>query len=473
MGPLILGSRLAVLPLLSAILQSAVLQPANAADVPIPPTQSVHSQDRAAGGWKTWVLSSGSEMRLPAPPDSDATARELEDLRKLSATVTPDLLDKIKYWDFRSPPHAWNDLMIEFIAASPLAPGYGPRAFAMLNVALHDAMIAAWDSKYAYNRPRPAEVDPSIGTLLPARAYPSYPCEHSVAAGAAAAVLLHIYPKEAERIKAAAEEARMSPVTAGSVFPSDSRMGFELGRNVAVKVIEHMRLKDPQPAGPSPQGPGIWKGISNPPGLNDMHWKRFVLDSPDQFRPGSPPAHDSQERAAELAEVRNFKRTPFTNSKVFYWQYGQRGGPAFAFGVVDEVGKQLAVNGAHASPPKAARAYALATVAQYEGWIASQDAKFHYWAARPNQIDPTVTTVIDTPPFPSYPSNNATIVNAPAVVLSYLFPREKHRYEAMAHEAGESRLWAGIHFRSDITTGNLIGQKVGEAVIARARSDGS
>ena len=168
----------------------------------------------------------------------------------------------------------------------------------------------------------------------------------------------------------------------------------------------------------------MWKG-TNPVGVNEVTWPLFVLKSPSQFRPGPPPAHDSPERAAELAEVKNFKRTPFTNSKVSYWQFGQQGQPGVTFRLSEEVGRRLAEDG-NVSAPRAARAYALVHVAQYEGWIASQDAKFHYWAARPNQFDTALTTVIPTPPFPTYPSNAATLVKAPAVVLTYLFPRERH-----------------------------------------------
>jgi hypothetical protein len=149
------------------------------------------------------------------------------------------------------------------------------------------------------------------------------------------------------------------------------------------------------------------------------------------------------------------------------------GQPGILFRISEEISRRLAEDGGAVSAPRAARAYALAHVAHYEGWIASQDSKFHYWVARPNQFDPSIVTVIPTPPFPGYPSNAATLVKAPTVVLTYLFPRERARYEGWAQEFGDSRLWAGIHFRSDITSGWQIGQGVGDAVVARAKADGS
>ena len=429
------------------------------------------SADRSAGPWKTWVLASGSELRLTPPPDAAATVAELQQVRTLVSQRDAQVQQTIRYWDFWSPSYRWNDLMTDISGANPIPGGGAMRTFAMLNVALHDAMIAAWDTKYAYNRRRPGEVDAQLSTAVPTPANPSYPCEYSVAAGAAAAIIAHIYPKEAQRANAAAEEAARSRVIAGVAFPSDTKAGLDLGRAVAARVIQKMRVDESKWAGTVPAGPGLWKG-TNPVGVNEVTWPLFVLKSPNQFRPGPPPAHDSPERAAELAEVKNFKRTPFTNSKVSYWQFGQLGQPGVTFRLSEEVGRRLAEDG-NVSAPRAARAYALVYVAYYEGWIASQDAKFHYWTARPNQFDAAMTTVIPTPPFPTYPSNAATLIKAPAVVLSYLFPRERARYDAWVQEFGESRLWAGIHFRSDITSGWEIGRNVGEAVVARAKADGS
>jgi len=411
-------------------------------------------------------------MRLPPPPDAAATSAELEQLRGRAAPRDEAAQERIRYWSFASPSYRWNEMLIDISADRPIGGGGAQRMFAMLNVALHDAMIAAWDSKYAYNRPRPGDLDARFASALPASRSPSYPCEHSVAAGAAAAVIAHLYPAEAQRVSSAADEASRSRVMAGAAFPSDAKAGLELGRAVAARVIERMKVDGAKWAGTVPTGPGLWRG-TNPVGVDEVGWPLFVMSSASQFRPGPPPAHDSPQRAAELAETKDFKRTPFTNAKVFYWQFGQLGLPGVTVRLSEEVGRRLAEDGADASAPRAARAYALVHVAHYEGWIASQDAKFHYWVARPNQFDAAVTTVIPTPPFPSYPSNAATLVKAPTVVLSYLFPREKDRYDGWVREFGESRLWAGIHFRSDVQSGSDIGRQLGEAVVARARADGS
>jgi PAP2 superfamily len=427
-----------------------------------------------AGTWKPWVLKSGSELRLRPPPDAQATASEMQELRALAGRRDSAALERIYYWDFSSPVYRWNEMLTDTAAPQNFGAGggLGIRAFAMLNVAIHDALIAAWDSKYAHNRRRPGEADPKLASALPAPRSPSYPCEYAVAAGAGSAVLAHLFPGEAKRFADAAEEAARSRVMAGVVYPSDTRAGLDLGKAVAARVIEYLKMDGKKWEGTVPVGPGLWVG-SNPGGVDDVGWKLFVLSSASQFRPGPPPAPDSPERAAEIAEVKNFKRTPITNSKVFYWQFGQYGGPGVLHRLSDEVGRRLAELGLDRNAPRAARAYALVHVAHYDGWIASQDAKFHYWTARPNQFDPTITTVVPNPNFPTYVSNAATLGTAPTTVLSHLFPREAARYRSLAQEFGESRLWAGIHFRSDIDAGFAIGRGVGQKVIERAKADGT
>jgi hypothetical protein len=116
----------------------------------------------------------------------------------------------------------------------------------------------------------------------------------------------------------------------------------------------------------------------------------------------------------------------------------------------------------------AARAYLLVAVAMVDTWIATQETKFHYWGIRPNQLDPTLTTVFPTPPFPSYPSNRTGLNYAAALVLGELFPRDAGRLLDVARESAESAIWAGIHFRSDLTSAQAIAEGVARRVLARA-----
>jgi hypothetical protein len=59
------------------------------------------------------------------------------------------------------------------------------------------------------------------------------------------------------------------------------------------------------------------------------------------------------------------------------------------------------------------------------------------------------------------------------MILGYLFPRDAAVLAALAEQAEESRVWAGIHYRSDIVAGAAVGRAVAEKVIDRARKDGS
>src|SRR5262249_15014477 len=140
---------------------------------------------------------------------------------------------------------------------------------------------------------------------------------------------------------------------------------------------------------------------------------------------------------------------------------------------VPELTKKLFEYRLDSNPPRAARAYALVSIALYDGTVASWDGKFFYWTGRPIHFDPSITTVLPTYPIPDYPSGHATGMGSTAPVLAYLFPREGTFFQSRAAECAASRLWAGIHFRSACDEGLRLGGKVAQAVIDWARSDGS
>jgi hypothetical protein len=101
------------------------------------------------------------------------------------------------------------------------------------------------------------------------------------------------------------------------------------------------------------------------------------------------------------------------------------------------------------------------------------NAKYAYWAPRPNQVDSSIVTLFPQPGHPSYPAAHGYFSGAIARVIGRLFPDFGEVMEERSTEAAESRFWPGIHFRSDIDTGLAVGRKVGDLVMERSASDGS
>jgi membrane-associated phospholipid phosphatase len=456
--PLLLGALLAV--------QLAAAGPSLAAQ----PRQSPVEPE--AGSWKTWALSSGSELRLPAPPSRSATQAELQQLKDL-AKQRAATAEQIAIWTSNGPIYPWNDLALRTAVARGVTTPPGSRIFALLNVAIYDATIAAWDSKYAYNRPRPSIQLPALGAAAPVPNSPSYPSEHAVVAAAAAGVLGYLFPNDAASFDAKAAEAGQAVQIAGISYPSDVQAGYELGRAVAARVIERAKSDGSSIAwtGSVPTGPGLWSG-SNPVLPLGGSWKTWVLSSGSEFRPGPPPAYDSAQLSAEMQELRDFQRTPQTSNSALFWEYGA-GGARLYWYWNDILQRKVLEYGLADNAPRAARAFLLPNIALYEVFVACWDAKYTYWAMRPAQLDPNFKPLFAAPAHPSYPSAHSCFSQSVSTTMAYLFPRDAHAFYTLAEQASESRIASGLHFRSDVQVGRDLGWAVGQRVIERARADGS
>lgn len=426
-----------------------------------------------AGTWKTWAISSGKDYRVPAPPDAAATKGELAWLRDFVAQNNDQFKQDIAYWDAGAPSYRWIDLIsTRYLAGDPVT-AYPHRVYAYVAMAMYDATVATWDSKYAYNRPRPSQADPTLKTVLPTPASPSYPSEHAATAGAAAGVLSYFFPDEAAYFQALAQEAAISRVRAGLQYPSDYTAGLELGKQVAARVIAIAKAdgSDAVWAGTVPTGSCMWIG-SNPGNVTATDWKPILLAAPNEFRPTAPPDCNSDQMKAQVADVRNFPRglTAFaTNYKAFYWQ-SPEGLQTWPYVYAN---KWISEDKLDQNPPRVARAYALIALSFFDAFIGSQDGKFTYWYIRPPQLDTAIVPLFPVPNFPSYPSNHATFSSTRSEMLAYLFPLHADFIRAVGKEAGDSRIWAGIHYQIDLDSGNALGKSVAQKFITWANSDGS
>jgi hypothetical protein len=153
-----------------------------------------------------------------------------------------------------------------------------------------------------------------------------------------------------------------------------------------------------------------------------------------------------------------------SNAAAFYWQSPRSDWILTA----DDYIAQYHLDG---DPPRAARVDALLSIAAFDAAVACWDAKYTYWEARPSQLDPDIHPLFPQPVHPSYPAAHGCVSGAQASILAALFPTDAARLTAMADEAAASRLWAGIHFRTDIEVGLALGRAVADRVINHSRRD--
>lgn len=418
-------------------------------------TSQIQAQaEPSAANWKTWFITSGKDYRLPAPSSYKNEIAQVIAIQQNSDAATRQ---QIIFWNAGAPNYRWQEMMNKLWTVD--TGRYGALANLLLGTAIYDATIAAWDTKYAYKRLRPYAADSRIKVYVTKPESPSYPCEHSVAAGVAVVIFSHFYPAMADSVKKMAEQAMASRLAAGVSFPSDTKAGFELGKKIAEKEIEYTKdyVTTAQWDGKIPDKPGLWRGkfaMYPTAGLN----KTVVLKNGSEFRPAPPPDFEK-----DMAEMKSYKQNFRSMSNAFYWANQS---------LIDLLPKKIFEDNLNMNPPRAARLYAIINVGIYDGFVACWDAKYAYWGIRPNQYDTTYKSLIPTPPFPGYPSGHAALASVIAELLSYFFPTEKDYYWQKAKDVAESRFQAGIHFRTDNVVALELGKKVAAKIIERVKKDG-
>jgi membrane-associated phospholipid phosphatase len=435
--------------------------------------------EKTSGLWRTWLLTTGDELRPPAP--ASRAPDELAELVELQRQRTAATLAAVALWDDPTVILPWTNLTLDLIRVHTPNPVRAARALALFHVALYDTLVATDDARMAFPRPGPA----GDGTIVPLGGTPrrssSFPSEHAAVAAAAAAVLTYLFPDEiAAALQSLVDEAALSRLTAGQAFRSDVEAGQAIGRAVGERAVARGKADGsdtPWDGSGRLTVPGSWQ--PTPPGFIQQPaeplagtWRTWVLASGDQYRPSAPPAYRSPAWEAELAGVQEAvtRRTPAQEAAVQFWAGGP--GTVTPAGLWIEIARDLIVRDG-LDAPHAARVLALVSVAMADGFICCWDAKYSYWTERPITADPSLNVLIPTPPFPSYTSGHATISTAAATVLGHLFPADEDALLERADEANRSRLWAGIHFPIDTEMGALGGGMIGRLVVARARGDGA
>lgn len=324
------------------------------------------------------------------------------------------------------------------VATDSVNPPRAARALALVSVAMNDAAAAAR----------------TCGL--------SGPETRAAVAQAGATTFSFLFPRHATRLSGRRTLARSAAV--GSFAAARVVM---LARHDGSRGVWH---------GQPPAGLGHW--VPTPPAYAPpleplvSHWRPWNLRRASAFRPPPPPIYGTRAFQAQVNRVYETSHTLTARKRRIarFWADGI--GTRTPAGHWNAIATTL-VKRRRLGTVAAARVFATLNTAEEDAFITCWDAKYHYWLVRPvtviRRFDPNWSTLLPTPPFPSYVSGHATISAASATVLAHFFPHRASKLRSLAREAAMSRLYAGIHYSMDNNQGLVLGRRVALRAVRRIR----
>jgi len=242
-----------------------------------------------------------------------------------------------------------------------------------------------------------------------------------------------------------------------------------------------------------PTGVGFWEPTppNYTPALQPCWYKLrpFVLDSADEFDPGPPlpysedPKSQMYKEVIEVYETVN-NLTPEQEAIAIFWE-DSAGLTSTPPGHSISILKQIIEKNNLALIPSS-RAFAKLSIGLADAFISAWHAKYKYNFIRPvtyinNMIDPDWKPYVRTPPFPEYTSGHSVQSGAFDSIMTAMFGNMKFTdntnqparsfdsFHEAAYEAGFSRLYGGIHYRTCAILGLEQGEKIGHRVMRKLK----
>jgi len=380
----------------------------------------------------------------------------------------------------------WNETALATIRVERTPPPPASRALAITHIAMYDA-ITAIDRRFT-----PYQVA-LVASPLTSR--------EAAVASAAHRALTALFPAHQ-----AAFDRQLTSSLAAVPDGVAETLGVALGVRAANAILAARAddgWNDTVVHQPTPL-PGHWQPTppANAPSLLP-HWgnvRPFAMSNLARFTPRAVPALTSAKYAAEFREVKSLgaadstTRTADQTASARFWSNGA--GTATPPGHLNTLAA-LTATARRLTVSESARLFAMFNVALADAAIMAWNAKYATDSWRPvtairaadtdgnprTIADPTWTPLLATPPFPSYVSGHASFSGAAAAVLKSYFRSDSFRFtlpsedpaiaarsftsfSQAARESADSRLYGGIHWRSDNADGLAAGRRIGNHVFA-------
>lgn len=222
------------------------------------------------GDNRPFVMKKAADCPAPPPPAYSEEAgtpfyKDGMEVYKISTNATQEQRQFALYWaddagKTPTPAGHWAYATNDLLRARKANLGVAAETFARLNMAMSDAFVAAWYTKYQLSLIRPVSyvqlvIDSNWApTLLPTPPFPDYPSGHSVQSAAAATVLEKLFgadtpftdnthndrgwgPRTFKSFKYAADEAALSRLYGGIHYRFSIEGGKAQGQCAAAKVL--------------------------------------------------------------------------------------------------------------------------------------------------------------------------------------------------------------------------------------------
>ncbi len=382
----------------------------------------------------------------------------------------------------------WNRVLMETVRT----PGQQPatimpvRSYAMMHAAMFDAVNSIEGSHTPYLTDIPGSPNASI---------------EAAAAQAAHDVLAALYPT-----RVAIFDAELA-ISLMGINENRAKQGTRVGEIVAERLLaarENDGWNVTPPAYSLPATPGNWQ--PTPPtnaAAQFTHYGSvipFGITSGTQFQPNPPPAMTSELYAKDLNEIKEIgsvgsaTRTADQTKVAQLW--AAVGTPTNFLFVWNNVARSVSVS-RNLTTVEKARLFALINMSLHDALQTTFASKFVYGLWRPvtairradedgnasTTQDANWSSLIASPPYPSYAGNNAAIGTSQSTMFALFFGRDdiafQHTWEgaggatrsyagfgAMADEEAEARIYGGIHYRFDNVAGQSVGQNVANYIFA-------
>jgi membrane-associated phospholipid phosphatase len=403
---------------------------------------------------------------------------------------------------------SWVATTYDVVLQENLSPPAAARAYAMTAVAMYEAVVAGMPGHRSLARQL---TDLTTVPPPPRSAALDWP---TALVTAAAAVLRDVLPFAAPATRPAldaAERRALDDRRAAGVPARDRAAGVEHGRRVA-KHLTRWIARDGY-AGTvgreyTPPGDQPWSWESTPPNYRpaiEPYWSEvrpMVLRRADEVEPAPTvpfstepgSAFHDQAMAPYLQSTVNtdehkaIARFWTDNPGSFTPPLGTPTGlPSGHWMLLAQQGLALR----NADLALAVETYAMTGIALHDAFLNCWTWKYRFDLLRPityvhRYIDPTWTTLVNTPQFPEHTSGHSVASAAAAAVLTAqlgIFRFTDHSHDVRGHrprtfdsfshaaaEAAQSRLYGGIHYPHGIEVGLAQGEQVGALVLARLQT---